>query len=52
MVRNAIKGKEKHFECEECGFKYKDKAWAEKCEKWCKEKHSCNIEIIAHAVND
>jgi len=34
--------------CRECGFEYKDKSWAEKCEKWCKEHNSCNLEIISH----
>ncbi len=37
------------YRCEECGFHYSDKEWAEKCEAWCKENHSCNIEIISHA---
>lgn len=31
-------------------MKYKQKEWAEKCEAWCKEHQSCNLEIIAHAV--
>lgn len=35
--------------CPECGFHYRDKAWAEKCEVWCKEHKSCNLEITAHA---
>jgi len=38
------------YKCQECGMKYTDKAWAEKCEAWCKEHHTCNIEIIQHAV--
>ncbi len=35
--------------CSECHLKYKDKKWAEKCELWCREHHSCNLEITAHA---
>ncbi len=42
--------KEKLFSCPECGFQYAGKEWAEKCEAWCKEHQSCNIEITAHAV--
>ena len=36
--------------CPECGFLYKEKEWARKCEDWCKEHHSCNLEIIKHAI--
>ncbi|MHA1906881.1 MAG: hypothetical protein ACW98Y_06280 [Candidatus Thorarchaeota archaeon] len=38
------------FLCEECGLLYKEEHWAEKCEVWCKEHKSCNIEITQHAV--
>src|SRR3989344_4998866 len=38
------------YQCEECGFKYTEKEWAEKCEVWCREHKSCNLEITAHAV--
>ncbi len=40
------------YQCEECGFKYAEKEWAEKCEVWCKEHHTCNIEITAHAITE
>lgn len=30
---------------------YKDKEIVERCEKWCKEHKSCNINIIKYAVN-
>lgn len=33
-----------------CGFRYEEKEWAEKCEAWCKEHKSCNLEIIAHGI--
>ena len=36
------------YQCEECGFAYAEKEWAEKCEAWCKERHSCNLEITSH----
>jgi len=40
------------YQCEECGFFYADKTWAEKCEAWCKKHHSCNLEIIEHGQVD
>ena len=39
-----------YYVCEECKFKYKDKATAQKCENWCKKHKSCNLEITKHAV--
>ena len=38
------------YKCPECGYWYKEKEWAEKCEAWCKEHKSCNLEITKHAV--
>ncbi len=48
------------YQCEECGFHYEDnstllitgKKQAEKCEAWCKEHKSCNIEITASAIEN
>ena len=40
----------KTYKCPICGFDYKEKQWAEKCEKWCKQNNSCNLEITKHAV--
>ena len=37
------------YQCEECGFRYIEREWAEKCEAWCREHKSCNIEITANA---
>jgi len=50
MVKRAFESRKEYFECEECGFKYRNKEWAEKCEKWCKEKHSCNLEITKYSI--
>ncbi len=36
--------------CEECNLLYREQSWAEKCEEWCRERKSCNIEITKHAV--
>ena len=54
MVANKIKfmkndKQQKLYECPECHLKYKDKEWAVKCEAWCKEYKSCNLDIIKHA---
>lgn len=45
-----VKKKSNSYECSECGLKYGEKKWAEKCEVWCKETKSCNIDIIKHAI--
>ena len=44
------KNDQQYYKCKECGFRYKDKEWAEKCEAWCKKHQSCNLEIIAHGM--
>ncbi len=40
---------QKLFVCPECSLSYTDAQWAKKCAAWCKEHHSCNLEIIKHA---
>ncbi len=50
MVSNIKKKGKTYYICEECNFAYEDKHWAEKCEAWCKEYKSCNIEITKNAV--
>lgn len=50
MVKEADKNGQKLFQCEECGLKYAKKETAEKCEAWCREHKSCNLEIIKEAV--
>lgn len=41
--------KNKPYKCPECKLLYKEKKWAKKCEAWCKEHKSCNLEITRHA---
>ncbi|MDP3727708.1 MAG: hypothetical protein Q8R35_03680 [bacterium] len=50
MVRVMRKGDRELYQCEECRFWYAEQAWAEKCEAWCREHKSCNLEITAHAI--
>lgn len=38
------------YVCEECGFAYEEKELAKKCEAWCREHKSCNIEITKNSV--
>jgi len=38
----------KIYICTECGYEYEEKEWAIKCQEWCKEHQSCNLEIIEH----
>lgn len=40
------------FICKECGIKYHDEKIAKKCEEWCKENKSCNLNIIKYAINE
>ena len=41
---------QKHFYCEVCRLIYKERAWAEKCEDWCRKYKSCNLEITRHSI--
>jgi hypothetical protein len=50
MVKEINHKGKKYFQCEACKMYYKTKELAKKCEKHCKEKNACNIEIIKHAV--
>ena len=52
MVREVQKDTDILWVCEICGFHYREKATAEKCEVWCKEHKSCNLEIIKEAVEN
>ncbi|MBI4085060.1 MAG: glucose-6-phosphate dehydrogenase [Candidatus Liptonbacteria bacterium] len=40
------------YQCEECGLKYKSKEIAGKCQAWCSEHKSCNLDLIKYAVED
>ena len=52
MVKIIKQNEKELYQCEECGFHYEDKKQAEKCQAWCKEHHSCNIEITASAIEN
>lgn len=40
------------YQCEECRLYYKNREWAERCEIWCKEHHSCNLIITKNAIEN
>ncbi|NIQ06016.1 MAG: hypothetical protein GWO20_09915 [Candidatus Korarchaeota archaeon] len=50
MISRKKKGKNIFFSCEECGFTYETEELARKCEQWCSEHNSCNMEITSHAI--
>lgn len=50
MVKEVIKNNKKYFQCEACGFYYKEDMWAKKCEDFCNKYNSCSIEITKHSV--
>ena len=50
MVKVIDENNKTLYQCEECGFRYEEQARAEKCEAWCKEHQSCNIEITSHGI--
>lgn len=50
MVKETLILGKTYYQCGICKFYYESKELAEKCQTWCKEHHSCNIEITKHAV--
>lgn len=50
MVKTIFNENKTLYECEECGFRYDEREWTEKCEAWCKKHASCNIEITSHGI--
>ena len=50
MVKKETKNNENLFKCEACGFFYKEKEWAEKCEDFCNKYKSCSTDITKHAI--
>ena len=52
MAKDKEQTDNKTYQCGECGFWYKDKKISEKCQAWCKEHKSCNLEIIKHSIKN
>ncbi len=51
-MNTIVKDNQTLYQCEACGFHYFDKETAEKCEAWCREQNSCNLEIIKEAIEN
>ncbi|MDE2144704.1 MAG: hypothetical protein KGJ01_01905 [Patescibacteria group bacterium] len=52
MTQEVTKDNKKYYRCGECGLLYADKETAEKCQAWCSEHKSCNLEIIKYSVKE
>jgi hypothetical protein len=39
-----------YYQCEECEHIYETEELANKCEVWCKEHKSCNLEIVKESI--
>lgn len=39
------------YTCKLCNFSYEDKAWADKCENFCRDSKSCSLEITKHSID-
>ena len=50
MAEEIKKGNKIYYGCEECGFAYKSKELADKCEAYCKKHKSCSLEVTKHAI--
>lgn len=50
MIKKIFVNGAKIYTCEICGFGYRDKDMAEKCQNWCTTHPSCNLEITKNAV--
>ncbi|MBI2046825.1 hypothetical protein HYT26_01520 [Candidatus Pacearchaeota archaeon] len=50
MLKTIKKKNSAPYTCKICKLSYKDKRWADKCEAWCRNSKSCNLEITKHAI--
>ncbi len=48
-MTEEINNNQNLYQCKECGLNYRNKEFANKCEAWCKEYKTCNVEITAQA---
>ncbi|MGQ0606419.1 MAG: thioredoxin family protein [Candidatus Nitrosotenuis sp.] len=52
MVKTTTQQNQTLYQCEVCGFEYKEIENAQQCEIFCNEHNSCSTEIAKHAVFD
>ncbi|BAB60647.1 TVG1559742 [Thermoplasma volcanium GSS1] len=41
---------ENTYQCEICKLHYKDESDAKKCQDWCSQHNSCNLEITSRSL--
>lgn len=51
MVKKTDQKDQTLYQCEACGFEYKEIENAQQCENFCNEHNSCSTEIAKHAVS-
>lgn len=52
MVSETRRDGEILYACDICGFLYKEKLWAEKCQKYRAAYGACSLKITSHAVSE
>ncbi|MDP3956267.1 MAG: hypothetical protein Q8Q18_03435 [bacterium] len=52
MTKIILKNNKQYYQCEECALLYRSKDFAEKCQAWCKEHKSCNLDIVKYAIKE
>lgn len=52
MVKKTVQQNQTLYQCEACGFEYKEIQNAQQCENFCKQHNSCSTEIAKHAILD
>jgi thioredoxin 1 len=52
MVKKTVQQNQILYQCEACGFEYKEIENAQQCENFCNEHNSCSTEIAKHAILD
>ena len=45
-----VKKYKNYYKCKSCGFYYKNKDLAKKCQDYCEKYKSCSLEITKNAV--
>ncbi len=50
MVKERTGDGKTDYVCEECGYVYQERKWAEACEACCADNSACSIEITAHGT--
>ena len=52
MVPEICRDGKTFYVCEVCGFLYKEKLWAERCQEYCAKHNACSMDITRHSVQE